>query len=164
MGFMFVGFTLQAAISRDLYCIVRSVFGVCLCGKRENKWHQRIICASLSNNHVIIWHSIILIRHFCKCGRNQLNLIINCGISFVLIKHCWKSKTNFHHVRMLSSSFISAQWTIRCISLCHMPSRTISLTTNYDVCVLCMWMRLGIKATKIIMHYVLAFVHKSFYR
>lgn len=60
-----------------------------------NKWHQRIICASLSNNQVIIWHSIILIRHFCKCGRNQLNLITNCGIPFVLIKHCLKSKTNF---------------------------------------------------------------------
>lgn len=74
-----------------------------------NKWHQRIICASLSNNQVIIWHSIILIRHFCKCGRNQLNLITNCGIPFVLIKHCLKSKTNFlscSHAPSLSLSLI----------------------------------------------------------
>lgn len=77
-----------------------------LCGwqSEQNKWHQRIICASLSNNQVIIWHSIILIRHFCKCGRNQLNLITNCGIPFVLIKHCLKSKTNFLRVHTISLS------------------------------------------------------------
>lgn len=40
----------------------------------------RIIRTSFSNNQVIIWHSIILIRQFCKCGRNQLNLITNCGM------------------------------------------------------------------------------------
>lgn len=47
------------------------------------------------NNQVIIWHSIILIRHFCKRCRNQFNLITNCEIPFVLIMHCVKSKTNF---------------------------------------------------------------------
>lgn len=50
-------------------------------------------------DEVIIRHSIILIRQFCKCDRNQLNLITNCGIPFcvccLLILHCLKSKTNF---------------------------------------------------------------------
>lgn len=75
-----------------------------------NKWwhHRRIICASLTNNQVIIWHSIILIRHFCKCCRNQLNRITNCEISFVLIAmHCLKSKTNFLVVRSHGCQFAS---------------------------------------------------------
>lgn len=73
---------------------------------RWNKWYQRIICTSLSDNQVIIWHSIILIRHFCKCCRNQLNQITNRGISFVLIMHCFKSKTNYLHVRTSSVSLL----------------------------------------------------------